>query len=121
MREPVKDKGRLEHILSAIDKIDQFLEGQTLKSFSENEMMYYAVVKNVEIIGEAAYMLTNEYRSEHTEVEWQSIIGMRHVLVHGYYQISKEEVWDTAHNNLPPLKSQIEEYLSEMNRQEKSG
>jgi uncharacterized protein with HEPN domain len=54
MREPVKDKGRLEHILSAIDKIDRFLEGQDLKSFSENEMMYYAVVKNVEIIGEAA-------------------------------------------------------------------
>ena len=45
MREPVKDKGRLEHILSAIDKINQFLEGQDFESFSKNEMMYYAVVK----------------------------------------------------------------------------
>ena len=114
MREPVKDKGRLEHILSAIDKIDRFLEGLDLKSFSENEIMYYAVVKNVEIIGEAAYMITNEFRNEHTEVEWQDIIGMRHVLVHGYYQISKEEVWDTAKNNIPPLKTKIEQYLSEM-------
>lgn len=107
MREPVKDKGRLEHILSAIDKIDCFLEGQDLKSFSENEMMYYAVVKNVEIIGEAAYMITNEFCNELMEVEWQAIIGMRHVLVHGYCQICKEEVWDTAKNNLPPLKTQL--------------
>ncbi len=114
MREPVRDKGRLEHILSAIDNIDRFLEGQSFESFSENKMMYYAVVKNVEIIGEAAYMITNEFRDEHTEVEWQSIIGMRHVLVHGYYQISKAEVWDTAKNNLPPLKIQIEQYLFEM-------
>ena len=114
MREPVKDKGRLEHILSAIDKINQFLEGQDFESFSRNEMMYYAVVKNVEIIGETAYMITNEYREKHTEVEWKSIISMRHVLVHGYYQISRAEVWDTAKNNLPPLKAQIEQYLSEM-------
>lgn len=98
--------------MSAINTINQFLEGQDFESFSRNEMMYFAVVKNVEIIGEAAYM--NEYREKHTEVEWRSIISMRHVLVHGYYQISKAEVWDTAKNNLPPLKAKIEQYLSEM-------
>ena len=114
MREPVRDKGRLEHVLSAISKINTFLEGQDFESFSKNEMMYFAVVKNVEIIGEAAYMLTNEFRNTHPDVEWRGIISMRHVLVHGYYQISKEEVWDTAKNNLPPLKAQIEQYLSEM-------
>lgn len=48
-------------------------------------------------------MLTKEFRETHLEVEWQDIISMRHVLVHGYYQISKEEVWDTATQNLPPL------------------
>ncbi|MBR3466426.1 MAG: DUF86 domain-containing protein [Bacteroidales bacterium] len=114
MREPIKDKGRLEHILAAIDKIEHFLEGQDFESFSKNEMMYYAVVKNVEIIGEAANMITNDYRDSHPEVEWRSIISMRHVLVHGYYQISKAEVWDTAKINLPPLKAQIEQYISEM-------
>ncbi len=117
MREPVRDKGRLEHVLSAISKINTFLEGQDFESFSKNEMMYFAVVKNVEIIGEAAYMLTNEFRDTHSDVEWRDIISMRHVLVHGYYQISKEEVWDTAKNNLPPLKTQIEQYLSEMEQQ----
>ena len=117
MREPIKDRGRLEHILSAIETIDTFVAGQTFESFSSNVMMYFAVVKNIEIIGEAAYMLTKEFRDSHHEVEWQDIISMRHVLVHGYYQISKAEVWDTVQNNLPPLKTQIEQYLSEKDQQ----
>ena len=100
--------------MSAIGKIDLFLSGQTFESFAENEMMYFAVVKNMEIIGEAAYMLTKEYRETHYQVEWQDIIGMRHVLVHGYYQISKAEVWDTATKNLPSLKSKVETLLSEL-------
>ncbi|MCR5550524.1 MAG: DUF86 domain-containing protein [Bacteroidales bacterium] len=117
MREQVRDQGRLEHILNAINTIETFIKEQTFDSFSTNAMMYFAVVKNIEIIGEAAYMLTKEFRETHLEVEWQDIISMRHVLVHGYYQISKEEVWDTATQNIPPLKLQIEHYLSEMDEQ----
>ena len=104
-------------MVTAIDTIGTFIAGQTYDSFSSNAMMYFAVVKDIEIIGEAAYMLTNEFREEHVEVEWQDIISMRHVLVHGYYQISKAEVWDTATKNLSPLKAQIEQYLSEMEQQ----
>ena len=114
MREQVRDQGRLEHILNAINTIETFIKEQTFDSFSTNAMMYFAVVKNIEIIGEAAYMLTKEFRETHLEVEWKDIISMRHVLVHGYYQISKEEVWDTATQNIPPLKLQIEHYLSEI-------
>ena len=108
MREPVKDKGRLEHILKAIDNIERFLQNVPRESFRADEVLYYAIVKNIEIIGEAAYMLTPEFREEHTSVDWRSIIAMRHVLVHGYYQLSEQEIWDTAKYNLPPLREQIE-------------
>ena len=114
MREPLRDKDRLAHMLAAADRVIRYTAGKAYESLVSDDMMYYAVVKNVEIIGEAANMITNDYRDSHSEVEWRSIISMRHVLVHGYYQISKAEVWDTAKINLPPLKSQIEQYISEM-------
>jgi len=68
-------------------------------------------VKEVEIIGEAVYMLTKEYRVSHPEVEWNVIEHMRHVLVHGYYTIDPEQLWDTLQNDIPELKPKIEQLL----------
>ena len=93
MRETVKDKGRLEHILAAIERIERFSAGKTFESLREDELTYYALVKCIEIIGEASYMLTNEFREAHPQTEWRDIIAMRHVLVHGYYQVSVKQVW----------------------------
>lgn len=104
MREAIRDKGRIEHILLAIDNILRFLSDTSREQFRKEEVVYYAVVKNIEIVGEASNMLTKELREAHPEVEWSAIIGMRHVLVHDYYQLSEQEIWDTATKNIPPLK-----------------
>lgn len=71
-------------------------------------------MKNIEIVGEAAYMLSKEFIIMHTELPWRQIIGMRHVLVHGYATVSKKELWQTAINDIPPLKKQILKYLENM-------
>ena len=84
------------------------------KNFLLNKLLYFAVVKNLEIIGEAAYMLTNEFRESHQEVFWKDIINMRHILVHGYYQVDSSIVWSTIVNDLPALKINIEEYIKEL-------
>jgi uncharacterized protein with HEPN domain len=76
-------------------------------------MMYYAVVKNIEIIGEAAYMLTPEFKDTHPETPWKIIIGMRHFLVHGYFEVSADEVRNVVEKDLQPLKEQVEKYLKE--------
>ncbi len=76
-------------------------------------MLYYAVVKNMEIIGEAAYMLTNEFKDTHSATNWKDIINMRHILVHGYYQVDSRIVWVTIRNDLPIFEKQIEKYLKE--------
>ena len=114
MRESIRDKGRLEHILTAIDNVDSFLEGKNLDDMQTNKMMFFAVVKNIEIIGEAANNLTKEIREKHPEVSWKDVISMRHVLVHDYYNIDAKTAWQTAKDNLPELRRQICAILEQM-------
>ena len=110
MREKPKDINRLSHIIEAIDNLFEFTKGISFDGYKGNKILRFAVIKNLEIIGEAAYLLTNEFKEKHPEVEWKVIIGMRHVLVHGYYQISDEMVWATIQTELLPLKEKVELY-----------
>jgi uncharacterized protein with HEPN domain len=114
MREKPKDKGRLLHIQEAITNIEEFLNGKSAEDLSNDKMLYFAVVKNLEIIGEAAYMLTNDFKETHSSTNWKDITNMRHILVHGYYQIDARIVWVTAQNDLHPLRVQISNYLKEL-------
>ena len=108
MRERIRDKGRLEHILDAIEKAFEFTENVSFEEYKTNALLRYAVVKSVEIVGEASYKLTHEFRAQHPEIEWRDIISMRHILVHGYYQTEDNVVWDTVKNYLPQLKEKIQ-------------
>ena len=108
MREIIRDKGRLEHILDAIEKALEFTENVSFEEYKTNTILRFAVAKSVEIVGEASYKLTKEFREQHLEIEWRDIISMRHILVHGYYQTEDSVVWDTVKNYLPSLKEQIE-------------
>ena len=114
MREVIRDSGRLEHILTAIGNVQSFLEGKTLDDLYRDKILFYAVVKNIEIIGEAANNLTKDLQAQHPEVQWKDVISMRHVLVHDYYSIDARTAWQTAWENLPQLKEQIEKILSTM-------
>ena len=114
MREVIRDSGRLEHILMAIGNVQKFLEGKTFEDLSQDKILFYAVVKNIEIVGEAANNLTKELQLKHPEVQWKDVISMRHVLVHDYYSIDARTAWQTAQENLPQLKEQIEKILSTM-------
>lgn len=111
MREKIKDKGRLEHILSSIDIILNNKSRYEYEDVINDPIVFYGFVKHVEIIGEAVYMLTKEFRETHTEVEWDVIEGMRHVLVHGYYKIKPNQLWNTIENDIPKLKPLIESYI----------
>lgn len=100
----------------AIDNVRQFLSGKTEMDFLQNKMLYFAVVKNMEIIGEAAYMLTRNFTDTHPLTSWRDIIRMRHILVHGYYQIEASIVWESIESDLPLLHCQIEQYIEELSR-----
>ena len=83
MRETVKDKGRIEHMLFAINNVEEFTANLSVEEFEQSKILFYAVVKNIEIIGEASYMLTKDFKLSHQFIPWQVIEKMRHVLVHG--------------------------------------
>ena len=72
------------------------------------------LMKNIEIIGEAANMLSKDFIETHTGLPWKQIIGMRHVLVHGYAQVSNVDLWDTAKNDIDPLCQKVLEYLNDI-------
>ena len=112
MREPERDYGRLQDIIQAADNILSFTEGHTQEKLSSDKLRYFAVVKNVEIIGEAAYMLSLEFKEKQNHILWNDIIRMRHVLVHGYTTILPELLWHTALVDVPLVKEQIEEIMS---------
>ena len=100
--------------MEAIANVFEFMEGKTVDDLTNDKLLFYGVVKNVEIIGEAAYMLTNEIKDQHPATPRIDIVGMRHVLVHGYYTASPLFIWDTYKNDLDVLRHQIESYISEL-------
>ena len=114
MREPAKDKGRLEHILECINNINEFAEGKTFEQIERDKMCYFAIVYQLVIIGEAANMLTKEFREARPQTPWREIVNMRNFIVHGYNVVDKNEVWSVVQDDLQPLKQQIEEYIEEL-------
>lgn len=87
IREPLRDRERLEHIKGAIDRISRYVTDKTYEDMVSDDMMYYAVVKNIEIIGEAANMLTQDFQQTHPETPWKMVKGMSNYIVHEYFQI----------------------------------
>ena len=115
MREQLRDRERLEHIMAAIDRIIRYTSNKSYEDIVSDDMMYYAVVKNIEIIGEAANMLTKEFQDSHPETPWKMVKGMRNYIVHEYFQIDDIVVWDLVKNNIPVLRKQVIRYLAETN------
>ena len=116
MREPHKDPKRLADILEAIDNIFQYVGNDDMEAFVADHMRYHAVVYNIMIIGEAANMLTKDFRDEHPEVPWRDIIDMRNVLVHGYYVASPRFVWETYTKDLVYLKERVDAYIGDFRK-----
>lgn len=85
----------------------------TFDDIVNDSILYYGLTKMTEIIGEAAYKLTHEFRETHPGLPWREIIGMRHMLVHGYFTISPEVLWDVIQNDIPAMIPVLERFLDE--------
>lgn len=102
------DLERIEHMLEAISKIFRYTEEIGYTEFLKKEMVQDAVIKNFEVIGEAAYQISKEFKLNYGNIEWRKIEGLRHVLVHDYYKINPEILWNTKDNNLKELQIRLE-------------
>lgn len=118
MRELLRDRERLEHIIAAIDRVNRYTKGKTFDDLLNDDMMYYALVKNIEMMGEAANMLTTEFQNSHPETPWKMVKGMRNYIVHEYFQIDSVVIWDVVTKELSSLRDQIIRYLAETDWEE---
>ena len=118
MRERARDKGRLGDIIEYSNNVTMHIKGYSFDELVADKRTYYAVMKNVEIVGEAAYMLTKAFKQDHPKTPWKIVEGMRHVLVHDYANIVPETLYDTAINSIPALRQQVEQYLAETDWQQ---
>jgi uncharacterized protein with HEPN domain len=107
-----KDNAYLADILKAACAIRRFTEGVTKEQFLANEEKYEAVNRKFEIIGEAARHLSPEAKRQFPEVPWQLITAMRNILIHDYDDVDLNVVWETVHDDIPPLISKIEAHLA---------
>ncbi|MCH5226209.1 MAG: DUF86 domain-containing protein [Muribaculaceae bacterium] len=113
MREVEKDPIRLQHILESIDGLLESYSQLDFENLNNKDIRYFGIVKLLEIIGEASYMLTKEFKDKHPETPWKQIIDMRHILVHGYYKMDKNYIQSTIEEDLGPLRLQILSYIKE--------
>jgi uncharacterized protein with HEPN domain len=101
----------LEDILEAVQKIRAYTEGMSQKTFAADPKTLDAVVRNLEIVGEAIKKIPDEVRSKHPAVDWKKIAGLRDILIHEYFGIDVEIIWDIVQNKLPVLEKQVKQIL----------
>ena len=109
----IDDLSRLHHMQDAAREAIDFISGKTRTDLDNNRMLVLAIVKDLEIIGEAAGRISAECRARHPEIPWSVMIGMRNRLTHAYFSIDLDIVWDTVTNNLAPLVDQLERVIQE--------
>ena len=107
------DRERLLDMLEAIQKIEQYANDESFTSH-DDELVEVWMVHHLQIIGEAASRISRELQEKHPEVAWGGMIGMRHVLVHGYFETDTDIVRKAVERDLPILKVQIEKILAEL-------
>jgi len=101
----------LQHILEAIEQIETYTEEVQRSEFMDHEMRQDAVIRQLEIIGEASRQLSESFRNEHTSIPWHAIIGMRNRMAHDYLGVDLDVVWDVIQHDLPELREKVHRLL----------
>ncbi|MBL8471888.1 MAG: DUF86 domain-containing protein [Rhodocyclaceae bacterium] len=101
------DRWRLTHMIEAAEQALEFVAGRDLADLDRDAMLRLALTRAVEIIGEAASKVSDAGRAEMTSIPWAQIIGERIRMIHAYFDINRNILWDTVHLDLPPLLGQL--------------
>lgn len=109
----------IEHILENIKKIESFSDNISREELSNNDLIQYAIIRATEIIGEAVANLSRFFRDKHPEIPWKEIVGTRDKLIHHYFGVNLDIIWDVIKKDLPDLKQKILKIKADLEEQEK--
>jgi len=101
----------MRHILDATNIIEEYLQGVNEEKFKVTRLLQDGTIRQIEIIGEAVRHISKDLRRAYPKIPWQDVAGMRDKLIHDYFGIDLEKVWDTTQEDLPALKQQVQEIL----------
>lgn len=107
------DNIRIRHILDAAREAIQFAEGRKRVELDTDRKLNLSLVRLLEIIGEAARSISEEFRDSHPDLSWKSMVGMRDRLIHGYFDVNLDVVWETVTQDLPSLIAQLEKIVAD--------
>jgi len=103
----------IHHILDAITQVETYLENVNFETFSSNRMIFDAVTRQLEIIGEASNNIEDEFQKQFPNIPWRKVIGTRNLLIHEYFGVNKKVIWDACQDDIPELKKIILQIISE--------
>jgi uncharacterized protein with HEPN domain len=104
----------IQDIIESMDKAMRFVAGMSYNSFADDDKTVFAVVRALEIIGEAVKNIPQEIREKHTGIPWRDMAGMRDKLIHEYFGVNLNVVWKTVQEEIPPIKPLFEKILENL-------
>ncbi|MDP2720107.1 MAG: DUF86 domain-containing protein [Dehalococcoidia bacterium] len=107
----IDDISRLQHILNAAQRAVRHAKGKKRSDLDKDDLLGLALIRLLEIIGEAAWGISENLRDRYPEIEWQQMANMRNRLIHGYFDVNNDLVWETVITELPMLIAQIHEVI----------
>lgn len=109
----------LKDMLEGIQKIIKYTRGKSYEEFVNDDLLVDGVIRNLEILGEASKNIPSIFRKMYPIVEWKKIAGLRGILIHQYFGIDYEVLWDIIQNKIPKLNEHIKVIIEELNKKEK--
>lgn len=103
----------LHHIVDSISNINSYIKGHTHKSFKADSKTYDAVIRNLEIIGEASNNISKRFLTKYSQIDWREPIGLRNKLTHEYFDIDSKKVWQVIKKDLPTLQHKLQALLDD--------
>ncbi|MBS3076475.1 DUF86 domain-containing protein [Candidatus Pacearchaeota archaeon] len=111
----------IEDILESINAIESFSDGLNKEKLISSRLKQSAIIRELEIIGEAVKNIPSSFREKHPDISWNEIAGMRDVIIHGYFKVDLDAVWNVIKKDLPILKRKIEKIKKELMKEREEG
>ncbi|QQR83657.1 DUF86 domain-containing protein [Candidatus Peregrinibacteria bacterium] len=114
MNDNIRNQTRLHHMLDAIYELESYLKGRTFDLYQSDSMFRHACMSQLQIIGEAANHLSVDFKASHSQVPWQSIVDLRNVMVHEYFNLDDEVIWEILEHQVPELEIVLKNILNSL-------